>query len=143
MAKKYLVVHPDTNKRFIASGSHKLTPNFTVEEFASRDGNEVVIIDECIIRKCQALRDMVGHSVSIGRGFTTISHNATIAGASVESKHLFGSAVDVSPSPRNRKKYTPHQWFKVVEFVFGWDAGLGEYSGHTHADYDKRRRWHG
>ena len=77
-----------------AEGNKKLTANFVVKEFASKDGSRVVIINPKLPEYLQKARDHFGKPMIITSGYRTTAHNAKVGGVS-NSQHVFGNAADV------------------------------------------------
>lgn len=75
-------------------GGLKLSPNFTVKEFACHDGSDQVLIDLDLVAILQAMRDQLGAPITITSGYRTLSHNAAVGGAA-NSFHTKGQAADI------------------------------------------------
>jgi len=76
-------------------GKKKLQKNFTVEEWASQDGADKILIDTAMPPRLQKLRDCMGlSSLVIVSGYRTPARNKAVGGAE-GSQHLKGKAVDV------------------------------------------------
>lgn len=78
----------------VTEGRKKVAKNFTVAEFASKDGSRVVIINPMLPEYLQKARDHFGKPLIITSGYRTTSHNLKVGGVSV-SNHVFGNAADV------------------------------------------------
>ena len=78
----------------LAEGKKKVAKNFTVSEFASKDGSRVVIINPMLPEYLQKARDHFGKPLIITSGYRTTAHNANVGGVS-NSQHVFGNAADV------------------------------------------------
>lgn len=74
--------------------NYKLSPNFTVKEFASHDGADKIIIDDALVVLLQKIRDHFGKPVTISSGYRTEVYNASIGGTS-SSYHVRGQACDI------------------------------------------------
>ena len=74
-------------------GTRKLSANFTVAEFACKDGSDPVFVDSSLAALLQKIRDHFGRPVVITSGYRTASHNAKVGG-SKSSQHLLGRAAD-------------------------------------------------
>ena len=61
-------------------GTRKLSANFTVAEFACKDGSDPVFVDS--------------NPVVITSGYRTAAHNKSVGGAAY-SQHLYGRAADI------------------------------------------------
>lgn len=75
-------------------GSKKLSANFTVKEFACRDGSDPVFVDTELVALLQAIRDHFGKPVVINSAYRTAAHNKAVGGA-VYSQHQYGKAADI------------------------------------------------
>lgn len=78
----------------VTEGRKKVAKNFTVAEFASKDGSRVVIINPLLPEYLQKARDHFGKPLIITSGYRTIAHNARVRGAA-NSNHIYGLAADV------------------------------------------------
>ena len=74
-------------------GTRKLSANFTVAEFACKDGSDPVFVDSSLAALLQKIRDHFGRPVVITSGYRTAEHNAAVGG-SKSSQHLLGRAAD-------------------------------------------------
>lgn len=129
----YQVLYADTGEVKILKGTHYLRKNFQVWEFASKCGNEIIIVNNKSLDKLQELRSKIGKVINLISGFRSYSHNKKVGGAA-DSRHLHGDAYDMEiPKGYSLKGFT-----KVVEDVFGHDSGVSMYpSSNTpfvHAD---------
>ena len=75
-------------------GTRKLSANFTVAEFACKDGSDPVFVDSSLAALLQKIRDHFGRPVVITSGYRTASHNKSVGGAAY-SQHLYGRAADI------------------------------------------------
>ena len=75
-------------------GTRKLSANFTVAEFACKDGSDPVFVDSSLAALLQKIRDHFGRPVVITSGYRTAAYNATLPGASKTSQHIQGRAAD-------------------------------------------------
>lgn len=75
-------------------GTRKLSANFTVAEFACKDGSDPVFVDSSLAALLQKIRDHFGRPVVITSGYRTAAHNAAVGG-SKSSQHLLGRAADL------------------------------------------------
>ena len=78
----------------VTEGKKKVAKNFTVAEFASKDGSRVVIINMALPEYLQKARDHFGKPMIITSGYRTTAHNIKVGGVS-NSNHVFGNAADV------------------------------------------------
>ena len=75
-------------------GTRKLSANFTVAEFACKDGSDPVFVDSSLAALLQKIRDHFGRPVVITSGYRTAAHNKSVGGAK-SSQHLLGKAADI------------------------------------------------
>ena len=59
-------------------GAAKLSANFTVNEFACKDGSDPVFVDSDLIRILQAIRDRLQVPVSVTSGYRTYSYQSSL-----------------------------------------------------------------
>lgn len=81
-------------------GDKKLSENFKVKEFRSRDGADEILIDEKLVNLLQKLRDKFG-IINISSAYRTKSYNKKVGGVS-NSQHLFGLAADITISDNGK-----------------------------------------
>jgi hypothetical protein len=81
-------------------GNKKLSENFRVREFRSRDGADKILIDEKLVSLLQKMRDKFG-AVSISSAYRTVAYNRKVGGVS-NSQHLYGLAADVTIKDNSR-----------------------------------------
>ena len=62
-------------------GTRKLSANFTVAEFACKDGSDPVFVDSSLAALLQKIRDHFGRPVVITSGYRTAAHNKSVGGA--------------------------------------------------------------
>ena len=75
-------------------GGRRLSANFTVREFACKDGSDPVFIDTQLVQVLQSIRDHFGKPVIITSAYRTAAHNKTVGGAAY-SQHCYGRAADI------------------------------------------------
>lgn len=75
-------------------GTRKLSANFTVAEFACKDGSDPVFVDSSLAALLQKIRDHFGRPVVITSGYRTAAHNKAVGGAPY-SQHCYGRAADI------------------------------------------------
>lgn len=111
-----------------------LSDNFTLGEFACRDGSDRVLVHPALVAVLQCVRDHFGKPVRINSAYRTKAYNASIGGAK-SSKHVLGMAADIVV------KGVDHE--DVAEFLEEYDVGgLGRYNTFTHVDvFGVMRRW--
>lgn len=114
----------------------KLTTNFSLDEFKSKDGSEfpeeVIENIKKLAVNLQVIRDELKKPITINSGYRSPKHNKNIGGAK-NSYHLTGLAVDISV-----KDMTPKEVGKVIEELMDHGkitkGGLKVYSGWVHYD---------
>lgn len=78
-------------------GNVKLSANFTVKEFACKDGSDTVLIDTKLVEILQKIRDHFGKPIIINSAYRTPAHNKRVGGSS-SSYHVKGMAADIQIS---------------------------------------------
>lgn len=122
-----------------ASGSVKLTNNFTVKEFACQDGSDPVVVHVLIPIICQAVRNWFGYPFAPNSAYRTVTHNKSVGGAS-GSFHVYGKAVDI-PVANGVK---PKELYDFLDKLLGNSCELGLYSWGVHVGIcDKKKRFKG
>jgi len=114
--------------------NRKLSTNFTVKEFACKDGNVAVLVDDKLVDGLQKIRDHFGKPIHINSAYRTPAHNKAVGG-SPNSQHLQGKAADIviaGVSPLAVAQYAEHIGM----------GGIGLYDGFTHVDSrDNKSKW--
>lgn len=77
-----------------AKGSVNITPNFTVKEFACKDGTDTVKIDYDLAVILQRIRDHFGKAVVINSGYRTAAYDKKVGGSG-SGYHTKGQAADI------------------------------------------------
>lgn len=122
----------------------KLTNNFSLPEFASKDGTafpeDVKIKLAELAQNLQVLRDHFGRSITITSGYRSVAHNIRIGGAK-ESFHVRGMAADLQILG-----IEPRIVYNAIELLIKSgkmkEGGLGLYNSWVHYDIrGKRIRW--
>lgn len=89
------VMNPIAEYSLKTDGNKKISANFTVKEFACKDGTDSILIDrEFVADKLQKIRNHFGASVTINSGYRTDSYNKKVGGAA-NSYHVKGQAFDI------------------------------------------------
>lgn len=109
-------------------GGVKLSNNFTVSEFACKDGADVVIIDELLVHILQNVRDYFKRPVHITSAYRTPSHNKSVGGATY-SLHIYGKAADFTVDGVAAAKVQEY-----LEIVLPNTGGIGKAANYTHVD---------
>lgn len=119
-----------------ADGGKALTPNLKVEEFACRDGSDVILISEELVTLLQKIRDHFKRSMEICSGYRTESYNQKVGGAA-KSQHMLGMAADIAIAG-----ISPLEVAQYAEFLQPASGGIGVYPTFTHVDVRAgRARW--
>lgn len=117
-------------------GSKKLSNNFTVKEFACKDGSDAVLISEELVNVLQSIREHFGKPVTINSAYRNATYNKKIGGAS-RSQHVCGTAADIVV-----QGVKPEEVAKYAEYLMPKTGGIGLYSTFTHVDVrTARSRW--
>lgn len=124
----------------------KLTNNFSLEEFESKDGapTPVKVIEnlKLLANNLQVLRDYLGKPIHINSGYRSPKHNRKIGGVK-NSQHTLGKAADIVV-----KGMTPVEVANTIEKLIAQgkmkQGGLGIYSHFVHTDIrGTKARWLG
>lgn len=76
-------------------GAEKLSTNFTVKEFACKDGSDEILISQELVQVLQKIRTKFKKAVTINSGYRTPTYNRKIGG-SYKSLHTQGLAADIA-----------------------------------------------
>ncbi len=108
----------------------KLSPNFTVKEFACKDGTDKVLIDVDFVKKyLQQIRNHFRVPITINSAYRTESYNKKVGGASA-SYHVKGQAFDIVV-----KGVTPQE---VAKYAYSIGVtGIIQYNTFVHLDNRK------
>ncbi len=122
----------------------KLTINFNLSEFQSKDGspmpsNVLANVRE-LANALQTIRASIGVPLNINSAYRSPEHNKRVGG-SPNSQHLLGKAADLSNS-----KLPPAQLAEVIEELIsrGYipEGGIGIYNTFVHYDIrGNKARW--
>ena len=122
----------------------KLTKNFNISEFESKDGSIMPknILENIgkLAKQLQILRDYTDLPITINSGYRSEEHNKLIGG-SPRSQHVLGKAADIVI-----KGMTSKETCALIEFLIDNEIlnikGLGNYDTFTHIDIrDEKARW--
>lgn len=123
----------------------KLTKNFTLQEFACKDGSSIPhdLLENIhkLATNLQILRDHFQASISINSGYRSPSHNKKVGGA-LKSQHVQGRAADIVVFGK-----TPDEVYSAIEMLIAagkmYNGGLGRYNSFTHYDVRPQQgaRW--
>jgi uncharacterized protein YcbK (DUF882 family) len=105
---------------------YKLSPNFTVKEFACSCCG-IVAVERLLIEELEKFRSALGNlPITVLSGYRCPAHNSSVGGAKA-SQHLNGLAVDIKVSGK-----TPFELYKLAVNL-KWD-GLGLAASFLHMD---------
>ena len=122
----------------------KLTNNFSLREFASKDGSETPesVMDNIrmLAGNLQVLRDEIGKPIIINSGYRSEAHNKRVGGVA-NSQHRFGRAADIRVNGMS-----PKQVYDTILRLMGegkmHNGGVGLYNTFTHYDVrSNQSRW--
>ena len=122
----------------------KLSENFSLDEFKSKDGSafpsEVVQNLGILANQLQALRDHLGKPITITSGYRSKEHNKKIGGA-LDSFHVRGMAADIQIAGMKPKEVA-EEIEKLIKEGKMMEGGIGIYNSWIHYDFrGKRIRW--
>ena len=121
-------------------GGKKLSTNFTVKEFACKDGSDAVLVAPRLVMVLQSIRSHFGVPVVIHSAYRTPQYNAKVDGAA-HSQHCYGTAADITVKGQTPAAVAAY----ARELMPDW-GGVGVYSqkGFTHIDVrEVRADWNG
>ena len=121
-------------------GGKKLSTNFTVAEFACRDGSDAVLVAPRLVMVLQSIRDHFGAPVTINSAYRTPQYNDKVGGAA-QSQHCYGTAADIVVKGKSPAQVAAY----AREIMPDW-GGVGIYAkqGFTHIDVrEARADWTG
>lgn len=122
----------------------KLTENFTLEEFACKDGTPVPedlrVNAELLAIELQVLRDYLGEPIHVNSAYRSPEYNKKVGGKK-NSYHMKAMAADITT-----KNKTPRQLHAIIEKLIKQkkmkQGGLGLYPGFVHYDIrGAKARW--
>ena len=111
-------------------GCKKLSANFTVKEFACKDGSDAVLTAPRLVMVLQSIRSHFAAPVVIHSAYRTPQYNAKVGGAA-HSQHCYGTAADISVKGQPPAAVAAY----ARELMPDW-GGVGVYAGQgfTHID---------
>ncbi len=121
-------------------GGKKLSSNFTVKEFACKDGSDAVLTAPRLVMVLQSIRSHFAAPVVIHSAYRTPQYNAKVGGAA-HSQHCYGTAADISV-----RGQTPAAVAAYARTLMPDWGGVGVYAGQgfTHVDVrEARADWNG
>lgn len=121
-------------------GSKKLSTNFTVKEFACKDGSDAVLVAPRLVMVLQSIRSYFGVPVVIHSAYRTPQYNDKVGGVA-HSQHCYGTAADITVAGQDPAGVAAY----ARSIMPDW-GGVGIYSkqGFTHIDTrEVRADWNG
>lgn len=119
-------------------GGKKLSTNFTVKEFACKDGSDAVLVAPRLVMVLQTIRSHFGAAVTINSAYRTPQYNAKIGGVA-HSQHCYGTAADITV--RGQKPAAVAAYARKIMPDWG---GVGIYNTFTHIDVrEAKADWNG
>ena len=131
-------------QKFRSRMNQRLSKNFTLQEFASKDGAQTPesVLDNLreLAKNLQVLRDIIGKPIKINSGYRSPEHNKSVGGVK-NSMHVQGKAADIVI-----EGLTPRQVAEQLEILIASkrikQGGLGIYPTFVHYDIrGKKARW--
>lgn len=130
-----IVIHAYSKAK---DGSKKLSTNFTVKEFACKNGEDAILVAPQLVMVLQSIRSHFGKAVTINSAYRTPEYNAKIGGAA-QSQHCYGTAADIKVSG-----VTPAKVAAYARSIMPDWGGVGIYSTFTHVDVrESKSDWTG
>lgn len=121
-------------------GGKKLSTNFTVKEFACKDGSDTVLVAPRLVMVLQSIRSRFGAAVTINSGYRTPQYNAKVGGVA-HSQHCYGTAADIVVRGKTPAAVAAY----ARQLMPDW-GGVGIYAkkGFTHIDVrEAKADWNG
>jgi hypothetical protein len=121
-------------------GGKKLSTNFTVKEFACKDGSDAVLVAPRLVMVLQSIRSHFGVPVVIHSAYRTPQYNKQVDGAE-HSQHCYGTAADIVVRGKTPAAVAAY----ARELMPDW-GGVGVYAGQgfTHIDVrEVKADWNG
>lgn len=121
-------------------GGNKLSTNFTVKEFACKNGEDTVLVAPRLVMVLQSIRSHFGKSVTINSAYRTPEYNRSKAVGGVDgSQHCYGTAADIKVSG-----VTPAKVAAYARSIMPDWGGVGTYASFTHVDVrEEKADWKG
>lgn len=119
-------------------GGKKLSTNFTVKEFACKDGSDAVLVAPRLVMVLQSIRSHFGTAVTINSGYRTPQYNAKVGGVA-HSQHCYGTAADIVV-----RGQTPAAVAAYARKIMPDWGGVGIYGRFCHIDVrEAKADWKG
>ena len=131
--------------KFRKGMNNKLSKNFSITEFASKDGEQTPpdVLENLrkVAQNLELIRAHFGNKpIKINSGYRSPAHNASVGGKS-KSLHLTGKAVDFVITGYNPKQIAA-ELEKLIAAKKISQGGIGIYPNFTHYDIrGKKARW--
>ena len=109
-------------------GGKKLSTNFTVREFACKDGSDAVLVAPRLVMVLQSIRSHFGAAVTINSAYRTPQYNAKVGGVA-HSQHCYGTAADIIVKGQKPAAVAAY----ARQLMPDW-GGVGIYNTFTHID---------
>lgn len=120
-----------------SDAANKVSKNFRLREFASKDGADEVLIDDDLVTLLENIREAAGgKAITINSGYRSPEHNAAVGGVP-NSQHVKGTAADIVVEGTD-----PLTVGQIAEHFLNKKGGIGVYKSFTHVDTRANRsRW--
>jgi uncharacterized protein YcbK (DUF882 family) len=131
--------------KFRKGMNNKLSKNFSITEFVSKDGEETPpdVLENLrkVAQNLEVIRAHFGNKpIKINSGYRSSAHNASVGGKS-KSLHLTGKAVDFVITGYNPKQIAA-ELEKLIAAKKISQGGIGIYPNFTHYDIrGTKARW--
>ena len=112
--------------------SYKVSEHFTLGEFQSKDGADIVKYDTVILAMLEKLRAYYGGKIKITSGYRSAADNARVNGDS-RSAHLYGQAVDFVVYNK-MDTIVPSKTICLHLEAVGWKGSIGKMINACHID---------
>jgi len=130
--------------KFRARMDQKLSKNFSIAEFASKDGAEtppdVLENLQKLAKNLQVIRDEIGKPIKINSAYRSPAHNKAVGGVK-NSMHVKGKAADIVVTGVTSTQLAA-VIFKLIEQKKISQGGVGIYPNFVHYDIrGTKARW--
>ena len=121
-------------------GTKKLSTNFTVAEFACKDGSDAVLVAPRLVMVLQSIRSHFAAPVTISSAYRTPQYNTKVGGVD-QSQHCYGTAADITVKGVDVETVAAY----ARKIMPDWGGvGLYKAQGFTHIDIrEVRSDWNG
>lgn len=130
--------------KFRKNMDNKLTKNFTLDEFQSKDGAEmpadVLVNIKKLAKNLQVIRDYFNLPIKINSAYRSPAHNAKVGGVK-NSQHVKGQAADIVIQGKTPREIAEQLEKLIFEKKIS-QGGIGIYPTFVHYDIrGKKTRW--